>query len=1415
MFLESINYYYKFFVRMNVITQYLRKFFIIVFPLLVTSSSLAQADKFRFEHISTSGGLSSNSITDILQDSYGFIWFATDLGLHRWDGYQIKTYYHDPNDNNSLSASEISTIYEDSKGVLWVGTFNRGLNSFNRQLENFTRYDISNINSGTTGQSSITKIYEDLNHNLWIGTSHGLVKFERDFGRFKKLIIDSTSHNEEYNRAINFINALCEKDANTLLVGTKCGLVQFDLVNGIFKKSQFNELELNKSSNKDLKDIRSIYKELSGVFWVATVGGGLCRYEPFKKRVRHFLQKSDDAGTLRYIGINSITTDNSGDLWIGTWNGLYNYDKLGNKFRVHLHNSRDINSINGSDISKVYLDRDRNLWIGTRSNGVNLLPKWQKPFMSYEWDSEDPNSLGFGVVKSICEDNKGNLWIGSWGGGVSYYNFKNDKFTHYTTVATVQNRILSNYINIINVDKEDNIWIGATGLYWLDSKNRSIHTFDEIKRRRVRTICNAMNGNLWIGFKYSGFALYSKANKSFRYFYHDSNDILSLSDNRITCMSEDKSGRLWIGTVDGLNCLERPLSKHVMFIKYYHDSRDPTSILHNTVTDIYQDCKGRLWIGTALGLNLYDAKTKSFKPIEIIKGSLNNVIQKILEDDKENLWIRCGGKLVRYNPDTGDIRSYDKRDKFISIVQPGRWDEVLYIGKTGRMYYGSVNKFVTFWPDRLIDNPNPPRVYITNILLHNRPLEIGKDSPLKNSITQVRKIELRHNDNALSFEFAALDYTNPRKNEYAYMMEGLDDNWIYTDASRRFANYTNLDPGEYLFRVKASNSDGIWNSVGVSVKVIILPPWWAAWWSYTAYVCFFLGLLYFMRRYELNRQKFKHSWELKRVEAENYQEIDRIKSRFFTNISHEFRTPLTLIKVPIQKILSGDFKGNIKKECQMILRNTNRLMQLINQLLDLSKLDSGQMGLRASPEDIVPLLKGLTHSFESLAKQKNIKLLFKSPESKVIVYVDRDKIEKIIINLLSNAFKFTPEWGNVIVNINVPAFKSLDKTQLKKKSSLTFTEIQVTNTGPGILPEHLRNIFNRFYQFDDSSVQKYEGTGIGLALAKELVELHHGKIKVESKPEKETTFTVYLPLGKDHLQPEEIIETNTEIGTGIDREIMESLLTFESQTDSASNRRVKHTFTILIVEDNPDMRNYISENLKPGYKIVEAKNGEEGIQKALRHSPNLIISDVMMPKMDGFRFCTEIKKDERTSHIPIILLTAKASSESKIKGFETGADDYLTKPFDNKELQVRIKNLINQRRKLQEKFQKEIKVSPSDITVTSIDEQLVQRAIYVVERNISDPNFDTAGMSKDLGISRMLLNTKLKALTGLSTGEFIRTLRLKRAAQLFQQGYGNVTQVAYEVGFQSLSYFAKAFREHFGKSPSQYFSNGTKNSNRS
>ena len=696
-----------------------------------------------------------------------------------------------------------------------------------------------------------------------------------------------------------------------------------------------------------------------------------------------------------------------------------------------------------------------------------------------------------------------------------------------------------------------------------------------------------------------------------------------------------------------------------------------------------------------------------------------------------------------------------------------------------------------FHPDSIKDDPVPPQVVISKVSLFNRP---GDELTFDGFISEMDEVELAYNENDLRFDYVGLHFGEPDKNQYKYMLENFDDDWVDAGTQRN-ATYTNLDAGEYVFRVTASNRDGVWNEEGASLKIIIPPPFWAAWWSYSLYVLFAFGLLYSIRRYEYNRTQLKNLHKLDEVKLKEREETDRLKSRFFANISHEFRTPLTLILGPAEKLISKFQDEEIQKQTGVIKRNAKRLLGLINQLLDLSKLEAGKLELVTSKANIVSFIKGITMSFESAAERKDITLKVKFSNDEIELYFDKERMTKIMTNLLSNAFKFTLEGGQITVTIN--------------ESDTNLVEIKVRDTGAGIAEEEIPKLFDRFYQVDSSQTREHEGTGIGLALTKELVELHKGTISVDSKlgdPDKAgtgwTEFTIELPLGKKHLRDEEIVETESTIKDDIIIDKEDFVPTTVEVVDKTEITDEDKNI-LLVVEDNADVREFIKDSLGDEFKIEEASNGEQGVRIAEKIIPDLIISDIMMPKMDGNELTRILKNDEKTCHIPIILLTAKTEQESKLEGLKTGADAYLTKPFDTKELQIRINNLINIRRKLQEVYSKgEYQQRPTVNKLSKLDEKFMIKVLKIIEQHISEEEFSIKEFVKELGMENMQMHRKLKALTGKSASRYIRSVRLTRAKKMIEEKMGNISEIAYSVGFGSPAYFTRCFKEEYGHPPS-------------
>jgi signal transduction histidine kinase/ligand-binding sensor domain-containing protein/DNA-binding response OmpR family regulator len=1389
--------------------------FLILFPLLL----YAQQSGIKFECLSLQDGLSQSTIRCIFQDTRGFIWIGTQDGLNRYDGYQFKIYKHDPHDSTSVSSSIIYSICEDQQCNLWIGTDGGGLNKFDIETETFIHYKNDPQNPHSLSFNRISSVCIDHLGILWIGTFGGGVnemQLPFDGDSLPKFTHFSCQPEDSIGLVHYNVLAVYEDRNGVVWVGTdSSGLCKFDR-----KTEAFTNYRLSKYNIA----ISSIFDGKSGVLWIGTYGGGFYKFDPCTETLKHYENDPQNPNSLSHNQVYSIIEDRDGMVWIGTrYGGLNKFHPQKEKFTHYQNNPANPNSLSHNYINEIYEDRSGVIWIGTFGGGVNKFYPQQNKFRHYKKEPGAQNTLSHNFVVSIYEDTHSNLWIGTYGGGLNKLVRNEDSqiYTSYKNDPVNPNSLCGNVVRAIYEDKSGGLWIGAwqSGLDYftplLDrNKNGQIIHYKHIPGNQNSLINNAVmcvherkNGEIWVGTENGGLHQFNPQAKSFKRYFNDPNNPKSLSDNSVYCILEDQSEVLWLGTCGGLNKFDR---ENEEFKYYNHEPGNPSSLSHDHVRSIHQGQQSNiLWIGTSNGLNKFDPSKEIFIRYGENDGLPDGLIHGILEDNDRNLWLSTHKGLSRFDPKTETFRNYDASDG----LQRNEFNGGAYFKspRTGEMFFGGVNGFNSFFPENIKDNPYIPQMAITDFQLSNKSIPTCT-LPLTKSITETKEIILSHEDHVFSFEFTALHFACPHKNQYAYKMDGLDKDWNYI-GTRRFTTFTNLSPGEYVFRVKGSNCDGIWNEEGRSIKIIVTPPWWKTWWAYLIYFILFSGITFSIIRFSINRSLLKGELALKQEHAEKLEDLDRMKSRFFANISHEFRTPLTLILGPLEKLLSETIDKRLVKQYRVMLRSGRRLLRLINQLLDHSKMESGSMSLKASPENIVKLIRSTVLFFSSMAERRKIELKFSASQDSIEAYVDRDKLEKIMSNLLSNAFKFTPEGGKIYVTVSMANDESISQPypiKWSKNWNKDFVEIVVADTGTGIPPDRIDKIFDRFFQVEDASTRTHEGTGIGLALTKELVEIHHGEICVESQISDEpdaqgTTFFIRLPLGKAHLKDQEIVEishiSSVDEKTSFELEKPE----FEEISQITPEIHLKKgAEIILIVEDNQDVRDYIREFLETSYQIIDAKDGLEGFEIATEKIPDLIVSDVMMPRMDGFEFCSKIKTDERTSHIPVILLTARASGDSKVEGLETGADDYLTKPFDVRELQVRIKNLIEGRRKLRERFSHEITLQPKDVAITSMDQQFLQRAMDIVEKHIADAEFTTDTLAWEVGLSRMQLNRKLQALTDQPSCGFIRMLRLKRAAQLLQQSAGTVTEIAYDVGFNSLSHFAKAFREQFGQSPSEY-----------
>jgi len=1365
------------------------KTFSLIFIIIITVSY--PQPYFKFQRINSEQGLSANTVLCVTQDSKGLLWIGTFEGLNRYDGYNFKVFNHNPDDTTSIGANSIYSVYEDKDNTLWVGTYGGGLNKFNKDQELFIRYVNNKKNVNSISNNKVYAICEDSNGNIWVGTANGLNKFDKKTEMFTRYYNNPSDKN---SISSNIISALFyEPISNVLWIGTKGGgLNQLELGNNKIKNYKNDPSNHNSLSNDF---INCIYKDKKGKLWIGTCDGGL---NLFNEAENEFIVYKKNGGQY-YIPTDfvlSLEEDNSGNLLIGTYDdGLVVLNVKNKETTTYKNDSSDPESIGDNLIHDIYSDKKGSIWIGTWTSGINRIIT-KKKFLHYKHYPYNKNSLSGNGVTAIYEDREGLVWIGTEFNGLNKLDIKNGTFTNYLYDPNNKNSLASNGVSDIRQDKSGNLWIvtDGAGFCQFDKKNNLFTRYrnipgdgNSLPNEEVSVLIEDTFGDLLLGTFGAGLLKFDKKKNVFtkiKYNPDEQDDIAALG---IYTLYEDSKSKIWIGTYGGgLFIYDRKSDKSKMF---QNIPGDVESISDNIISAIFISKDSNIWIGTADGLNKFDPVSEKFKRYTDREGLPNNTIYGILEDEAGNLWISTNKGITMFNPKSGNFRNYLKADG----LQSNEFNQnACCKGKTN-FYFGGINGFNVFNPSEIKDSEYKPPIIFTNLLLFNKKVEVGFDknldrNVLSKSLDEINSLELNYNENIFTIEFAALDYGIPQNIKYAYKLEGFEKEWIYTNADRRFATFTNLNPGEYIFRIRNTNSDGVWSDVERTLSIIIHPPWWKTGWAYTGYGFLAILIIYLIRMYDIKRQRLKHQLVLEHEHAKKLEEVDRIKSRFFANISHEFRTPLTLILGPADQI-SNHSDEFIKKNARLIKKNADNLLTLINNLLDLSKLDAGMLKLNASEQDIVSFIKGLVMTFESQASIKSVDLKLCMPDKPVLVFFDKEKLLTVFKNLLSNAFKYTNPGGKIKVHIIETADNSV--------------EIRVKDTGIGIAETEIKNIFDRFYQVNSAHTSVQLGTGLGLAMVKELVDLHHGEIEVVSKIGFGTEFIIKLFLGKEHLSSDSIIKTvvNDESEENTVIENSELIPDRTNQSESVLSDKIM----LLIVEDNFEVREFIKDSLGGAYQYYEAENGMEGLEKAFKIIPDLIISDIMMPEMDGNEMTRKLKEDNRTCHIPIIILTAKSEIEYKIEGLETGADDYLTKPFEAKELNARIKNLITLRKKLHQLFSSDKILNFWKIQhkLTTIDAQFMERVNKVIDDHISEEEFTIEEFGKEVGMSRSQMFRKIKTLTGKSCSVYLRSVRLAKAKTMLQNRESNISETAYSVGFGSPSYFTHCFKEEFGYSPSE------------
>lgn len=1369
--------------RLNYKVSYFRikKVVLITFLLFtfLTYKSFSQVNNIHFQTISN--GLSNPHVKCVLKDSKGFIWFGTSEGLNKFDGSNFTVYENSVNDSCSLINNVVNTILEDHHNNLWIGTGN-GLCVYNREKNNFKVFK----EFGRKIPISVATLFEDANHNIWIGSSGiGLFIYNPQNDSLYSYVPkagDATAITS------NFVGSIVADRNQRIWIGTRNGLDYYDDKNGSFVHFNGNTPLLNDLKTGYVKDL--VFDEENNL-WIGTYGKGL--YKLTEKdndwQIEHY-QASNKPGSLSTNDILSLAIDQKGNLWIGTENGGLNVlPHNSGEFIVYKNEDGNQQSISSNSIWSIYQDNTSIIWIGTYNHGVSYIDDRIEKFNMYQKNPFHTKTLTNNNVMSFSEDKNGNIWIATDGGGVSSFNPKTRSFTNKID----NEQVSSKAVMAVLCDSKQRVWIGtwAGGIDLFETSGKRIKNFELETYNRPGNIFSFYedkSGQIWAGSAGKGLLKYNAETGSFDQVIDESGKTHLSGNAFVNKILEDSEHNFWIGIPYSLIRI-RNINGERSFTEFRH-STTPGTISGSGVTYVFEDSRNNLWVGTDDGLNLFNKADETFTTFRKEDGLANNTIYGILEDNNRCLWISTSGGLSKFDPQLKTFKNYYKEDGLLSNSFNQR---SCMKTESGEFYFGNNNGFVSFFPDSIKMNTYIPPVYFTDFKIFNNSVAIGAEgSPLSKHIAETQQITLNYKQTSFTIEFVALNYTRAAKNQYAYMLEGFDKDWVYS-GTQRYASYTNIDAGKYTFKVKGSNNEGIWNTTPVQLEIKVLPPYWKTNWAYLFYFVVVVLILWGFLNLLIIKSNQAARLKLEKIHHEKSEELNKMKIQFFANISHEFRTPLSLILAPLKQIIDTEpLKGDVKSRMDMIFRNANRLFGLVNELMDFTKSEEGRLKMMVHQADIVSFASDIHSLFLEEARQRNIRYSFDTEFESQELWFDKRKMEKIISNLLSNAFKFTPDSGEIALKITKETI-----------ADQQFAVLSVHDNGIGISQEHIGKVFDRFFQSPDEDAKHIAGTGIGLALVKSLVELHHGTINVTSTKGESTCFTVKIPLGNSHFNKNEIMD-NTSLAVLSSGEVTEH----ESKEEtSVSNVNAP---LLLIVEDNADLREYLASTLGTKYKIIRAADGAEGVMMAKESTPDLIISDVSMPRLSGIELCKIIKDEMSTSHIPVILLTSKTSTPDIIEGIEKGADAYLTKPFDIKHLEVTIEKTIETRRKLYQRFSQDLFFLPAGNTDNTLDKKFMDNIIEYIDENLSDSNITVENLAAHVLMSRSNVYRKIKALTGQSATEFIRFARLKKAVQLLEKGQNNISEIAYKVGFSSPGYFAKCFKDQYGKSPSDFILSKTR-----
>ncbi len=1324
---------------------------------------------YSFSRVTPEGGYVNSEIRCIAEDNTGVIWFGTKNGLYNYNAVEIKQFKNIREDSTTIPSNNIQYIYKDTYGRLWIST-NKGICQYNLQSGNFRRLTLKD-QAGRIIETEIIDFFEDKNHTFWFRNGQDFGTIDLDNATVQTYTVEKQTRNSklEYNPKDNSIWLFYtdgeiyvkRSDENKFKPFAKIPAYQiysvlFDNTNvwisfnheGVICLSMDGNIkhQFNKESSSEKKRLphnysRDIIKVKDNSVWVATFEG-IAVIEDFEVK---YIIKKNRYPLIPHHSIWSLYKDSQNNIWVGTWKGGLCFHSIYNNQFQHYSVSSSNNSINDNYIGCIVGTPNKNeVLIGTENGGINIFDLNTNTFdqLPVYYNNDDIKN-----IKSLAYDEDETLWAGTHNDGV-FYKKKN------------------------------------SGVFF-----KLKHSFAE--GIQAYYLLPTIDG-LWVCNYPKGVYFYDFSSKEFKEFYHDPLNIHSISSNNVRQIYLDKSNNLWFATEKGVNLMKKGSSE---FIRFFHHKDNPKSISGDFIYSIAGDTSGNIWVGTnGYGLNKINVKTLEAEHFILNEGITGNEIFSITTDTEQNFWLATENGLYKFNPYSYELQSYSGNDNFnISLLTTSA-----SIKKGQELFFGGSNGLIRFSPQRIYKNPLEPKVHVVDLMVNNKiVMPNDKSDILSEPVSTTTFIKLNYKQNNIGFRINNNNYINSKKNQFKYRLVGYTDNWMFADWLGN-VDFYNLPPGLYTFEVKASNNSGVWNNNPTKIKIRITPPWWFSWYAYTVYVFIIVYGIFWYRRLLINKHKLIAEVEVEKVKNQSNEQIHQMKLQFFTNISHEFRTPLTLIRGPLDKLLRVETKPESVYLLNLISNNTNRMLHLVNQFLDFRKAETGNIKLQPVKDDVVSFIHNIFSVYKFLAEQQSIDYQFQADIECFNIDFDTDKLDKVLYNLLSNAFKNTPKKGVIFVKVQKEEIN--DNFQCGDCFSFVtgevnnghYVSITVSDNGYGIPQNILPNIFDSYFIGNHN---KSGGTGIGLSIADRYVQLHHGCIAVNSNEGSGTTFKIYLPVNQT-----EVANSTRTISKTNQISVIENAIADKFEAEQYVNKNI----TVLVVEDNLELQTYIRNILSEYYIVVKANNGEIAFEQALTLSPDIIISDIMMPIMDGIELCQKLKTDIRTSHIPVILLTALETIKDRIKGISRGADAYVSKPFNDELLIVQIHNLLKSRNELRQLFSSHEANWEEKISSESLDKKFVIKATKITEDNMLDVQFSVELLAEKLNISRTHLHRKLKALTDQSATEFIRYVRLKHAIALMKDGKYKVNEVGFAVGFNSHHYFTKSFKKQFGVSPSEF-----------